>query len=225
LASLTPKAPKVGLSCSDHSDDLDVLTLGRLEYTGRENDESQLYHYRRRYYSALLHRFISEDPSRFNKGINFYRYVDNDPINQRDPLGLGKITIVSRIFKKHRPDSPGDWSKFKDKDAMPDQIEKTVQEGTVVEDLPGRKTYEKKFDEVDGTRGEHYAQATQNTKTGEVFSARPRKRSRIPGSDVGEKIGGFVGVPGLSDVIDFFNPLNDLQEIIDIYDETFGPKK
>ena len=58
------------------------------QYTGRENDEMGLYHYRARYYSPELQRFISEDPVRFRGGINFFSYVGNNPINGNDPLGL-----------------------------------------------------------------------------------------------------------------------------------------
>ena len=35
-------------------------------------------------------RFISEDPITFVGGINFYRYVSNDPTDLWDPLGLCK---------------------------------------------------------------------------------------------------------------------------------------
>ena len=58
------------------------------QYTGRENDGTGLYYYRARYYSPELQRFISEDPIKFKGGINFYRYVRNNPLNRIDPLGL-----------------------------------------------------------------------------------------------------------------------------------------
>jgi RHS repeat-associated protein len=59
------------------------------QYTGRENDGTGLYHYRSRYYSPTLQRFISEDPLAFNGGsINLYAYVANDPVSFKDPFGL-----------------------------------------------------------------------------------------------------------------------------------------
>jgi RHS repeat-associated protein len=58
------------------------------QYTGRENDGTGLYYYRFRYYSSELQRFISEDPIRLFGGFNFYRYVENNPVNFVDPLGL-----------------------------------------------------------------------------------------------------------------------------------------
>ncbi len=65
-------------------------------YTGREFDaESGLYFYRARYYDPETGRFISEDPIGFAGGFNLYRYVRNNPVKNRDPLGL-EVTIVCR---------------------------------------------------------------------------------------------------------------------------------
>ena len=59
-----------------------------LRYTGRELDaDTGLYNYRRRYYDPEIGRFLSEDPLRFDAGINFYSYVGNNPINANDPSG------------------------------------------------------------------------------------------------------------------------------------------
>jgi RHS repeat-associated protein len=58
------------------------------QYTGRENDGNGHYHYRARYYSPEMGRFISEDPIRFEGGMNWYAYVGNRPVNAVDPLGL-----------------------------------------------------------------------------------------------------------------------------------------
>ena len=58
------------------------------QFTGRENDGTGLYYYRARYYSPKLQRFISEDPIGFAGGLNLYAYVENDPVNWTDPLGL-----------------------------------------------------------------------------------------------------------------------------------------
>jgi RHS repeat-associated protein len=59
------------------------------QYTGRENDGTGLLNYRNRYYSPALKRFVAEDPvGAFGSGNNLYAYVDGDPINATDPLGL-----------------------------------------------------------------------------------------------------------------------------------------
>jgi len=58
-------------------------------FTGREwNSEAGLYYYRSRYYDPKLGRFISEDPIRFDAGVNFYAYVEDNPVNATDPSGL-----------------------------------------------------------------------------------------------------------------------------------------
>jgi len=59
-------------------------------FTGREYDlESGLYYYRARYYDPKTGRFWTKDPIGFGGGdVNLYRYVRNNPINFRDPLGL-----------------------------------------------------------------------------------------------------------------------------------------
>ena len=61
-------------------------------FTGRELDpETGLYFYRARYYDPNLGRFISEDPVKFEGGLNFYVYTENNPVNRIDPFGLGWI--------------------------------------------------------------------------------------------------------------------------------------
>lgn len=59
-------------------------------YTGREWDpQAGLYFYRARYYDPMEGRFISKDPIGFRGGgVNPYRYVENNPVNQIDPTGL-----------------------------------------------------------------------------------------------------------------------------------------
>lgn len=75
------------------------------QYTGRENDGTGLLHYRYRYYSPQMQRFVSEDPIGLAGGVNFYSYVDsvgkpqtnlyaytdNNPVNFTDPQGLSPV--------------------------------------------------------------------------------------------------------------------------------------
>jgi RHS repeat-associated protein len=58
------------------------------QFTGRDNDSTGLYYYRARYLSPVLARFISDDPSGLDAGINATAYVGNRPITLVDPLGL-----------------------------------------------------------------------------------------------------------------------------------------
>jgi RHS repeat-associated protein len=63
-------------------------------YTGRQFDSNTaLYYYRARYYDPVAGRFLSEDPARFSAGVNFYAYVQNNPLDFTDPFvlcGAGK---------------------------------------------------------------------------------------------------------------------------------------
>jgi len=71
-----------------------TASTSTFQFAGRENDNTGLYNYRNRYYNPAWGRFISEDPVGLNGGdINLYRYVFNNPINQRDPLGLWTMQI------------------------------------------------------------------------------------------------------------------------------------
>jgi RHS repeat-associated protein len=77
------------------------------QYTGREWDsETGLYYYRARYYEPAVGRFTSEDPIRFVGGFNFYRYVENSPVNIGDPFGL-----ATYLCKKPLHSMGGDGSR------------------------------------------------------------------------------------------------------------------
>jgi RHS repeat-associated protein len=59
------------------------------QYATREFDlGTSLYYYRFRYYDPDMERFLGEDPSTFDGGINFYAYVDADPVDVSDRFGL-----------------------------------------------------------------------------------------------------------------------------------------
>ena len=63
-----------------------------LRYTGRFYDETTgLYDNRLRNYHPVLGRFIEPDPIGPAGGINLYAYVNSNPINFIDPLGLSAM--------------------------------------------------------------------------------------------------------------------------------------
>jgi RHS repeat-associated protein len=69
-----------------------VSPTTRYGYTGRELDHSTgLSYYRARWYDPGNGRFVSEDPMGLDAGINWYSYVENDPINSDDPSGLVRL--------------------------------------------------------------------------------------------------------------------------------------
>jgi RHS repeat-associated protein len=75
------------------------------QYTGRENDGTELYYYRARYYHSELQRFVSQDPIKFRGGDpNLYGYVSNNPIGNTDPFGLIKYTRALCSLIDKNPD-------------------------------------------------------------------------------------------------------------------------
>jgi RHS repeat-associated protein len=54
-------------------------------------------YYRARYYDPSIGRFLSEDPIRFWGGIDFYKYVQNNPANATDPAGCPILAVVARV--------------------------------------------------------------------------------------------------------------------------------
>jgi len=66
--------------------------------TKYQGEETDLYYYGYRYYSADLGRWINRDPFGENGGINIFLFVNNRPISNFDPYGLegsdtGEITL------------------------------------------------------------------------------------------------------------------------------------
>jgi RHS repeat-associated protein len=59
------------------------------------DQEIGIYHMGARYYDPMLGRWLSEDPVGIEGGMNLYQYVGNDPVNRRDPSGLGACEWIS----------------------------------------------------------------------------------------------------------------------------------
>ncbi|MDD4406130.1 MAG: hypothetical protein PHO36_15385 [Parabacteroides sp.] len=68
------------------------------KYTDSETD---LVYYGYRYYSPVLGRWMSRDPIEEQGGLNLYAFVNNDPVNKWDKLGLD---ISGCGIKIHRSD-------------------------------------------------------------------------------------------------------------------------
>jgi RHS repeat-associated protein len=63
--------------------------VGRFGFTGQTFvPEIGLWYYKARMYSPTLGRFMQTDPIGYKDGINWYDYVDGDPVNRGDPTGL-----------------------------------------------------------------------------------------------------------------------------------------
>ncbi|OCG37396.1 hypothetical protein A9G29_11470 [Gilliamella sp. Fer2-1] len=75
-----------------HQDDTQTLPDNPLRFQGQYYDEETGLHYNlNRYYDPFTGRYITQDPLGILGGLNSYQYVNGDPINWIDPLGLIKI--------------------------------------------------------------------------------------------------------------------------------------
>ena len=61
---------------------------------GVQTDASGLAYMRARYYHPYLARFLNEDPIEFEGGMNWYAYVNGNPLNLVDPSGTIGSGIV-----------------------------------------------------------------------------------------------------------------------------------
>ncbi|OCG61497.1 RHS repeat-associated core domain-containing protein [Gilliamella sp. Fer4-1] len=75
-----------------HQDDTQALPDNPLRFQGQYYDEETGLHYNlNRYYDPFTGRYITQDPLGILGGLNSYQYVNADPINWIDPLGLIKV--------------------------------------------------------------------------------------------------------------------------------------
>lgn len=105
-------------------------------YTGRQFDsETALYYYRARYYDPVSGRFLSEDPTRFAAGANFYPYVQNNPINLTDPTGLCSknqncpSALAQDVYSALIDASPETQTAYEEASALAQQTGTTVSVG------------------------------------------------------------------------------------------------
>ncbi|MFC1643461.1 RHS repeat domain-containing protein [Chlamydiota bacterium] len=127
-------------------------TVGnRYMFTGREWDnETNLYYYRARYYDPDIGRFLSADPLGYYDSMNLYSYVNNNPLNWVDPLGLfaetGSGGVISPTGNGGIPnynikpkDIPDDFPKD-----CPSPIKKALEKEKTKTDTQNYKAKEKK---------------------------------------------------------------------------------
>jgi RHS repeat-associated protein len=70
----------------------------RFRYTGQQLiAQLGLYHYKARFYSPTLGRFLQTDPIGYADDLNLYAYVGNDPVNSTDPSGEFAMQAAAAI--------------------------------------------------------------------------------------------------------------------------------
>ena len=68
----------------------DMAKVNPFQFSTKYTDtETDLVYYGYRYYSPALGRWMSRDPIEEQGGLNLYGFVNNDPVNRWDKLGLG----------------------------------------------------------------------------------------------------------------------------------------
>ena len=107
VTSLSSVAGALAQTCTRDSFGKQTAATGSLtnpfQYTARESDvETGLYYYRARYYDPKSGRFLSEDPTQFLAGGNFYRYADNNPVFWSDASGLLPSAPVAILLPSSR---------------------------------------------------------------------------------------------------------------------------
>jgi RHS repeat-associated protein len=59
---------------------------------GVQTDNNGLLYMQARYYNPYLCRFVSQDPSGFSGGLNWFAYANGNPVSYLDPFGLNAGT-------------------------------------------------------------------------------------------------------------------------------------
>ena len=95
---------------------------------GVMTEPNSLLYMQARFYSAVLRRFLNEDPSGFHGGLNLYGYCAGDPANLMDPFGLGafgssalgtyfgvngfSLAYSFTVYGQLKVDTDGGWTSY-----------------------------------------------------------------------------------------------------------------
>ncbi|MDD4406219.1 MAG: RHS repeat-associated core domain-containing protein, partial [Parabacteroides sp.] len=103
----------------------DMAKVNPFQFSTKYTDnETDLVYYGYRYYSPALGRWLSRDPIEEQGGLNLYGFVNNDPVNKWDKLGLRGIGcgygvmgsdtegIISDTPIQSEPPGPGLWDQY-----------------------------------------------------------------------------------------------------------------
>jgi RHS repeat-associated protein len=175
--------------------------------------DTKLVRFGARDYDAEIGRWTSKDPIGFAGGdTNLFGYVLDDPINYFDLNGLGKIKVAIRVgkwgLKKAGPLSKSEAKKHLAKGGD------VIGSNKMMKKLQKEKGIGKPIKEKHGDGTTHWHRADREGGHAFVEGA-----AVVPGSALGNDM---FGDNPFADVVDFFNPLSDLQDIIDLFNDLFG---
>lgn len=170
-------------------------------------------------------RYIESDPIGIFDDLNTYAYVGSDPLSWVDHFGLGKVgqgikwtrKAWNHVMKRHvdRTEYPAK-SKFCDPCQIKKNAEKTVSRpDQVLPQAGGRARHERMFSRDIGTQGQQ-GQAVVVDKYKRVITTFPIDKLSVPGATLGVAI---FGNNLLGEACDFFNPLSDVQDVLDLMQE------
>ncbi|MCR5752273.1 MAG: RHS domain-containing protein [Kiritimatiellae bacterium] len=176
----------------------------RILWQGREYSwTTGLYYFRNRWYDPVVGRWISKDPIGIQGGINLYEFCDSDPNNFNDPEGFGKIGLLMKTVK-------GGW-KYVSRSSAVKKLRKG-KDVMVTMTGDGRSKKAKRLLEEAKGKGKRIVRHDGH-KPGQAPHFQPKQGDgthiRLPGAHL---TSGTV----LGEILDFFNPISDVQDIIDM---------
>lgn len=197
--------------------------LTRYGYTGREYDsDTGLYYYRARWYDPQAGRFLSEDPIGFEGGINWYAYVENDPVDLVDPDGLAAIKAVKLLVRAGRILGFTPAAKIPFKVAV--KLRKAGKNVCVVG--KNEKKVQRLARKIEETANKDKGDLIHHPKDAHRRSGnQPHFQTNgVRGHTWYQVVSAFAVTTYLGDniaaeAIDFFNPLSIGKDIADVYDE------
>lgn len=78
----------IGINSYDDYGRPGANNIGSFQYTGQVwLPELGIYYYKARMYDPRLGRFLQPDPVGYTDDLDLYAYVENDPIDGKDPAG------------------------------------------------------------------------------------------------------------------------------------------
>ena len=101
----------------------DMAKVNPFQFSTKYTDsETDLVYYGYRYYSPSLGRWLSRDPIEEQGGLNLYGFVNNDPVNMWDRLGLAAYRVGDDDPFVPVDEGMGEWNSNADLFSFKDDV-------------------------------------------------------------------------------------------------------